>query len=327
VNTPLARNESARANPAPGPSTPKQTQRYAADLLLICVALVWGLTFTMIKEALGHVEVFVFLGQRFALASLFFIPFLYWRRSRLKPQTLIDASVLGVFLFGAFAFQTLGLKYTTASNTAFVTGMNVIFVPLINALLFKVRIPNPVWAGAVLAGLGLAGMTLNVDSQVNPGDLIVLICAVCIALQIIFTGRYAKANDVYWLTGIQVAVVAVLSTLTAWGQGQRVFLWEPRILEALVLCAPLATVFAFWAQTSMQRFTSASRAALIFCLEPVFGALYACLVGGETLGPWAGLGAGAIFLGMLCAEMPEKWWRRATAQAKARASSESRPGG
>ena len=295
-------------------STPKTMQpsqrQLGADGVLLIVALIWGITFTMIKDALVHVSVFAFLGQRFTLASVLFVPFLVWRWRCFAWRTVAHGAILGIFLFGAFAFQTIGLAFTTASNTAFVTGMNVVFVPLINGLLFRVHIPVPVRSGVILAALGLAGLTLNTGLEINPGDLVVLLCAVCIALQIIFTGRYAGRNDVYWLTAVQIAVVAVGSTAIGWIRGEEVFFWEPKIASALVLCAPLATVFAFWAQTAMQRFTLPSRAALIFCMEPVFGALYACLVGGEHLGPWAGLGAAGIFLGMVCAEMPETWWVR-----------------
>ncbi|MFO7717417.1 MAG: DMT family transporter [Desulfohalobium sp.] len=297
--------------PAVSPASPVSPKRQlGADCVLLFVALIWGITFTLIKDALDYVSVFAFLSQRFTLAAGLFVPILIWRRRYCTRQALMHGAVLGTCLFGAFAFQTLGLRYTTAANTAFVTGMNVVFVPLFNALLFRVHIPIPVRLGVFCATFGLAALTLDAGLHINFGDLIVLACAVCIALQIIFTGRYARNTDVYWLTAVQIAVVAFLSTGIALARGETVVFWEPAILEALLLCAPLATVFAFWAQTSMQRFTAPSRAALIFCMEPVFGALYACLIGGERLGPWAGLGATGIVCGMLLAEMPEKWWRR-----------------
>jgi drug/metabolite transporter (DMT)-like permease len=138
----------------------------------------------------------------------------------------------------------------------------------------------------------------------NRGDLLVLVCALCVALQVIYTGRFARRSDVMWLTGIQVAAVAGLSALTAGLRQHSVFTWEPAILWAILVCAVFATVFAFLVQTSMQRFTTATQTALIFCTEPIFGALYAYLAADERLG--AGALAGALFIlaGMIISELP-----------------------
>lgn len=286
----------------------KKTRELGADLVLASVALVWGVAFTIVKQAVDKVPVFVFLGQRFVLAFLFFIPFVFWQKESQPKRTVIQGLVLGSFLFGAYAFQTVGLKYTTAANAGFITGLNVVLVPVINGFFLRQKIPGKVLWGVALAALGLAGLCLRDGWQVHEGDFIVFFCAFCVAIQIILTGRFVQKSNVYWLAGVQVGVVALLSCIVAviLGQGQELITFEPSILWALVICAPLATTFAFWAQTSMQRFTIPSKTALIFCLEPVFGALYACLFGGEHLGSWALLGGVLIIAGMLLAEWPEK---------------------
>mgnify|MGYP006288968755 FL=1 len=277
-------------------------QRLAADILLLFVAFIWGTTFTIVKDALAHVEVFTFLAQRFVLAFIFFIPFLLFRLRYLNLRVLLQGSLLGGLLFGAYAFQTIGLKFTSASNTAFVTGLNVVFVPLLQSLFFGRFVPIPARIGALLSSIGLGALCLSGQSTLNPGDFIVILCAICIALQIIFTGRYANQNDAYWLAGIQIGVVGLLSSVTGVVKGEQILAWQPDIFWALLVCAFFASSFAFWAQTSMQRFTTPTRTSIIFCMEPVFGALYARMFGGEYLGAVGLLGAALIFLGMLMAE-------------------------
>lgn len=280
-------------------------RQWGADAVLLCVAFIWGSTFVIVKDALESTTVFAFLGQRFGLAFLIFLPFLWRFRQSFRRQCLSRGGLLGLFLFGAFAFQTIGLTLTTATNTAFVTGMNVVLVPIFNALFFGRLVPGSVMLGICLAATGLAALCLGSSLTVNPGDAIVLACAACIAMQIILTGRYAKDDSTVWLAGIQIGTVAFLSIGCAGLRGEPVLVWKPEIFWALMLCAVLASSFAFWAQTAMQRYTIPSKAALIFCMEPVFGAVCAWLVRGEQLGGSGVFGAGLIVVGMLLAEAPQ----------------------
>ncbi len=210
----------------------------------------------------------------------------------------------GPTVFYLMVFQTIGLMYTSASNTAFVTGMNVIFVPLLGALFYGKRLDIKLGMSVLLAGVGLFFLCTGGDWSLNKGDLIVIVCAVCIAFQIIYTARFVRNCDPYWLTAVQIGTVALFSTLCGWTRGVDVFFWEPAVLWAMFICVVFATVFAFLVQTAMQRFTSPTKTALIFCLEPVFGALYAHLFAGETLGEWGGIGALCIVAAMVMAELP-----------------------
>jgi drug/metabolite transporter (DMT)-like permease len=286
------------------PSTARKRQ-LAADGTLVLVALFWGLTFVVVKDAIAVIDVWAFLGQRFALAGAVMLPFMVARRRRFSPRLLQRGAFLGLLLFGAFAFQTFGLLHTSASNAAFVTGMNVVLVPLAGALLFGSPIPWRIRGGVVLAGLGLFLLTTEGTMAVNRGDALMLGCAVCVALQILYTGRYAGEEDVTLLTGIELVAVGVLSTLCGWMEGTEVFFYEPRVVTALIVCALFATVFAFVAQTAMQRFTTPARTALVFCMEPVFAAGFAALLIGERLGFPGYAGAGLILTGMIIAELPD----------------------
>jgi drug/metabolite transporter (DMT)-like permease len=123
-----------------------------------------------------------------------------------------------------------------------------------------------------------------------------------VGLHVIYTGKYAVSGDVYWLTAIQLGVVALLSLMFSFFLGARVMVWHREIAWALVITVIFATVFAFLVQTSMQRFTSPTRTALIFCLEPVFAALYAWFAAGEHLGVPGFIGAFMILAGMILSE-------------------------
>jgi drug/metabolite transporter (DMT)-like permease len=285
------------------PSTARKRQ-LAADAILVLVSLFWGLTFVLVKDAVAVVDVYAFLGQRFILAGVLMLPLLlvHWRCFSIR--VLVRGILLGLFLFGAFAFQTFGLLYTSASNAAFVTGLNVVFVPILGGLLFGRLVPGRSWWSVLLASIGLFLLTTGGTLAVSRGDLLVMACALCVALQILYTGRYAGDEDVYWLTGVELITVGVLSTLCGWAGGTEVFFFEPRILWPLVICAVFASVFAFLAQTAMQRFTTPTRTALVFCMEPVFAALFAAMFIGERVGPMGIVGAGLILAGMIVSELP-----------------------
>ena len=243
-----------------------------------------GVTFTVVKQALESVDVFVFLSQRFILAFILILPVCMLKGKNLDVRTLRQGCIMGVFLFGAYAFQTIALLYTSASNTGFLTGLNVVMVPVLSSLMLRHRIPRMI---KLAVGLSLAGLFLlcgNGGFAFNSGDILAATCAVCVSLHLIFTGEYARTSDYYWLTATQLGVVAVLSTTFAVARGKQVFIWHPHLLWPLLICAVIATVFAFLVQTSMQRFISHSNTALIFCTEPVFAAAYAWFAINERLG-------------------------------------------
>jgi drug/metabolite transporter (DMT)-like permease len=288
---------------APIPDQPSPVRMFWGVFLLLMVTFFWGITFTIVKEAIAKVDVFVFLAQRFLLSFAILLPGCLIRSKHFSWPLLKRASILGFFAFAAYAFQTVGLRYTSASNAGFLTGLNVVFVPVISAYLLRQSIPDNVKLGVVLATLGLFLLCTNGTWAINGGDLLVILCAICVAWHLIYTGEYARSNDVYWLTTLQLGWVALLSTLMAGVNGHAIFVWYPEILPALVICVLFATIFASLVQTSMQRFISPSRTALIFCMEPVFAALYAYWAAHERLGVLGLIGSILIFAGMIFSEV------------------------
>jgi drug/metabolite transporter (DMT)-like permease len=279
------------------------TRKLAGLLLLLITTFFWGMTFTLVKEAITKVDVFVFLSQRFLVASLLLLLFCLIRRRSLTFQILRRGILLGIFLFAAYAFQTVALHYTTASNTGFLTGLSVVFVPCMGAFLFRQPISRNVRWGVVSATLGLFLLCTNGTWRINQGDFLAALCAVCVAWHIILTGKYAPTGDIYWLTALQLSIVALVSTIVSRWSGHPVLVWYPEIAWTLVICILFATVFAFLVQTHVQRLISPSHTALLLCMEPVFAALYAYWAANERLSLWGFIGALLITAGMVISQL------------------------
>ncbi|EJW16845.1 hypothetical protein PAV_5c04280 [Paenibacillus alvei DSM 29] len=293
---------------------------WLADVCLLLVALIWGSTFLVVQHAVHTLPPLAFNAIRFIGAGLLFAVVLLARRSLfvfLDKRLLIHGSILGLWLFSAYAFQTIGLLYTTTTNTGFLTGLSVVLVPFITLWLAKQRLTLPTWISALLALCGLYLLAFNGGAAVwNQGDVLVLLCAVGFAMHIALTGRFAPHHDTLPLVTVQLTIVGILSggsslifepQLSTGMLGQA--LSEPKVLFALAVSIGLSTAFAFWAQTWCQRYTSATRVAILFAMEPVFAAITGVTFAGEVLGGWAIAGCGLIFAGMIVAEL--KWGEHA----------------
>ena len=289
-----------------------------SELCLLITALIWGSTFLIVQRALEDVSSLAFNAARFAGAALLFLLMMLasgrLRKARWNRGLMLHGGVLGLWLFGAFSLQTAGLQYTTSTNTGFITGMSVVFVPFASLLIAKQRLSAATWmaAGAAFAGLYL----LAVDGgslSLNRGDILVFFGAVCFALHIAVTALYAPRHETMPLVTVQFATVGVLAALlsglteTAAPIGERLGgVAKPGVLFALHVCGLLSTGFAYWAQTWCQQHTSAARVAIIFATEPVFAALTGVIFAGERLGWAAVLGCALILGGMLYAELADR---------------------
>ena len=283
----------------------KNIPRLWADLSLLLVTLVWGSTFIVVKWAIIDLPPFPFLTIRFTLAFVSLLPFIKWQYFN-KKIVLIGLGI-GVFLFSGYAWQTIGLQYTSASNAGFITGLSVVFVPALLALSTR-SLPHPTFLLGVLSALvGLAFLSLSNDLRLNQGDLFVLVSAISYALHILLVGRYSK-TDAVLLAAAQILSVALLSAAACLISPQPPIHFTPNAWLGLLLTAIPATSLAFFIQTKMQQFTSPSHTALIFASEPVFAAVAAFLLAGETLTLRGYLGAGLVLIGILVAEFtgPEK---------------------
>lgn len=293
------------------------SQRLKADLALAFCSLIWGATFVVVKNALADSSVFVFIAVRFGLASLL-MGAMYWPALRRLSWGTVWAGVqIGVFMFAGYAFQTIGLRFTTPTKAGFITGFGVVLVPVLLAVFWRRRIPRLAWAGALLALAGLYYLTLPGTEPaavlpggegLNRGDVLVFFCAVLFALHIIFVGIHSPHHSVRALSFLQIATTFVLAAallpllaVTGW-ESPRVA-WTANFLTAIVITAVGATAIAFSIQVWAQRHTSATHTAILFALEPVFDGLTSYWVLGERLGGRGLLGAALILAGILLAEL------------------------
>lgn len=280
--------------------------RWRADAALIFVCLVWGATFVLVKEALDDISTLLFLAARFAMAAtalalVFLAPM---RRAQNKAHAVRGGTIAGVLLFAGYVLQTFGLKLTTASKAAFITALYIPLVPVFSALIHRKAPQTAETLGVVLAAIGMGLLTAHRNLlEVSLGDVLVAGCAVAFALHIVALGHFAKAADTGTLAVTQIATCAVLAgALFWWAEPVRVR-WSARVWIALAVTSLLATALAFSLQTWAQRFSSPTRTALVFAMEPVFAWVTSWLVAGETLTVRMASGAALILGGIVLAEL------------------------
>lgn len=280
----------------------KLNKRHWADLSLLSVTFVWGSTFVIVKWAIEDLPPFPFLAVRFGLAFVSLLPFLWLQREHLNKASFLQGTATGIFLFSGYAWQTIGLQYTTSSNAGFITGLSVVIVPALVAVTTR-KLPGPSLVLGVLCALaGLAFLSLGNGFRLNNGDLMILMCAFSFALQIYLVGRYAPFTNASVLTGIQILTVSVLSGLASLLIPQPAIYFSPTAWYALLITAIPATSLAFFLQSKMQQFTTPTHTALIFAMEPVFAAVSAFFLAGEVLTLQGYFGAALVLVGMLIAE-------------------------
>lgn len=285
-----------------------------ANTSLLLVTFIWGTTFVLVQNAIDSLKPFAFNGIRFLIAAiilgLWLIIFEKRQLKFLNKELLLKGSFIGFWLFLGYAAQTIGLLYTTSSKSGFITGLNVVLVPIFSMLLLKQTLSKNAILGVVVATIGLFLLTATDISGVNIGDALTFICAISFALQIIFTGKYTGNYPTLLLTVVQITTVSLLALLSSFlfEDWKTTFnpdiIFSKDVLSALIITSVFATAFAFLAQTKFQKYTTTTRVALIFAMEPVFAAIAGYVWAHDRLTYSALFGCLFIFLGMIIAELP-----------------------
>ena len=275
----------------------------SAEAALAAVCLIWGSTFVLVKNALADISPALFLALRFSIAAAVLAAIYFVRRQPLRPQWRAGV-VTGLFLYAGYLLQTLGLQFTTPAKSGFLTGLYIVLVPLLSAAVYR-RAPGfSESLGVALAIVGMGLMTLtSVAFDIARGDLLTIACAFAFAVHIILLGHYAKQMSTEWLTLLQIGTCAVVSLVACGLLEPAMVRWTPSVVVALAVTAVLATAMAFYLQTWGQRHTTATRAALIFSLEPVFAWLTSYLFEHEVFTMQSAAGAACILAGILIVEL------------------------
>lgn len=274
----------------------------AADLGLFYCAAVWGATFYLVKDSLSGIAPETLVSYRFLLSALLLVPFVL-KRGKKALRHLREGALLAVLLTILYVSQTVGLKYTSASNSGFITGLFVIFVPIF-LLVFARKPPTRAqWAATALALAGLWLLTGGI-SRLNHGDVLTLACSVTYAGHLLATDAFVREDaDPILLAFHQFWMTGVLSLLFAAQQGSSLAVSSWGSARVIAFLAFFPTLTAFYIQLVAQKKTAAIKVSLIFSLEPVFAALFAWTLGGETFVPQRAVGGALIVCAMVTSEL------------------------
>lgn len=280
------------------------SRQTTADIGLILVTIAWGASFLLTKNTLTELSTYNLLALRFLLAFIISSVIFFKKMIKMDKKTLKYGIILGIILYTVYGLQTAGLNYTSCSKSAFITGLNVILVPLFAAIVIKKIPAKKTLISVVLAFAGLGLMTLNDNlSTINRGDILTFFCAIIFAYYILLVGKYTVNSKSVPLAILQLGIVGILSLITS-------YIFEKPVLPAqniiwfnILALSVFCTSIAYIVQNVAQRYTSPTHVALIFTGEPVFAALFAYIFLHEILTFRAMVGAVLILAAMLMAEL------------------------
>ena len=277
-------------------------QMKLAPWALLAVAAMWGISFVWMKDILDQQEVYSFLTSRFIVAAAAMIALRPSVLKRFTKELVMKGLMIGMALGSGYIFQTLGLDRTTPAITGFITGLYVVFTPLLASIFLKERLTKAMWGYVFLAVLGLG--ILSVEGwSVGLGEIFVLISAVLFAIHIILLGSWSKNFDAYALTVMQLIGCALLASIPARING---FVAPPdtHVWAVIIFTALFATAIAFVIQTWSQARISTTKVAVILTMEVVFAALFSFMYGMEPFTLRLALGGTLVLIAMLAIVQP-----------------------
>jgi drug/metabolite transporter (DMT)-like permease len=291
-------------------SLSKRSQGIAA---LCAITALWGMSFPIVKNAVTEISPFAFLSMRFMIATTIIAIFIFrkgmratlklhlqsWRRHK----TIQIGLGIGLILFCGFALQTFGLQTTSATNSAFLTGLCVIFVPLFGLFIghflkFKVAL------GVAIAAIGLWFLTGGSFQSLTRGDLLTILSAIAYAIHILLLAKISNQHHLLLLTCAQMAAITICSFVCHFAFEPLAFVSSKSSWMSILFTAVFNSAIPYVVQTYVQRFVPAVTAAMVFATEPIWGAIAAFAINGEilpTLGYWGGA---LMILGILIVEAP-----------------------
>ncbi|QQY79574.1 drug/metabolite transporter (DMT)-like permease [Keratinibaculum paraultunense] len=276
-----------------------------ADISLLLVAVIWGSGFVVTKNALDHITPYYLLACRFMISSILMLIVFFKRVKKVKLEDLKAGFIIGIFLFGGFATQTVGLKYTTAGKQAFITATNVVMVPFIYWGISKKKPDIYEVIAAILCFVGIGILSFESNLQFGYGEFLTFICAIFFALHISAIGYFAKDHDPVLLSIIQMFVAGILSIIF-------VLIFESNVesitkdsIFPILYLSIFSTLIAFLIQNVAQKYTSSTHAAIILSLEALFGGIMSLIFLKEPFTLRFLIGSLSIFISIITTET--KW--------------------
>ena len=302
-------------------------KRWQANILLLLAGAVWGMGFVAQSSAMDSIGPYLFIALRFFVASLVILPFTILESCRqgalvkgavggvqIAPSSALQLNdylkfgVIGLSLFAGMATQQVGLLTTSVTNSGFLTGLYVVFTPVLGVMLYRSR-PHPVtWVAALLSLMGIYFLSGGELGELVTGDILTIFSAMFWGLQVVLIARFVgETGRPLALSQIQFAVTGVLALFVSLAiepiNWQGILNAAPQILYAGIF----ASGFAFTMQVIGQRYTSAPQAAIFLSSEAPFAALFAYFFLSEKIAAIGFVGCALILLAMLTVELVPQW--------------------
>ena len=253
-------------------------KKYLAITGLVTVTIIWGGGFVASDMALESLRPFQIMAIRFLKASVLMGAASIRELKGINFKELQAGILMGTALFVGFAFQIVGLQYTTPSKNAFLTALNVVMVPFISFILLRKKISRKSIAGAAMAIVGVGLLSLEKNMSLSMGDALTLVCAVGFAFQIFFTSEFVKKYRAVVLNFIQMLTAVLLSAACLFLFGETDFHVTPQGWLSVLYLGVVSTALCYLLQTASQKYVDETKSAIILSMESVFGTLFSILI-------------------------------------------------
>ena len=278
-------------------------KKILADIGLVYSAAIWGSTFFVVKDALDNINPIMLVAYRFLIAGIVLLPFIIATKRNIFHH-FRRGLFLSLILWLLYVPQTIGLTYTTASNSGFITGLFVAFVPIFQRTIFKVK-PN--FMEILAACVSLSGLWILTGGlrDINTGDMLTLMAAVTYALDVLYSDKFIKSgSDPFVLCCQQFFIIGLFSLIVGLFFDLPLATGNSTVWWIILFLALFPTMSAFVIQLMAQKITTPLKVSLIFALEPVFAAVFAWTVGGETAVFHRAMGGLLIFFALIISGLP-----------------------
>lgn len=295
-------------------------KRYLGESALLLNTLIWGGTFALIKNALSDISPLLFLGIRFFIAAILLYPFIHYTLKKMDKNTFIAGSVLGIFYFFGFATQTVGLNFTTATKSGFITGTFVVIIPILQTIIERKK---PRWYNIVSIVFVMIGLVFlssrgdNLFQFINElgsdfiiGDFLTLLCAILFAFQVVYVDVFTKKYDYMPMVFIQLVITGLggfIGSVILSSVGLEIikFNLNTNVVFAIVYTSVFASIIATILQLKFQKVVTPTKAGIIYSFEPIMAAVLAFFILGEKISKFGLLGGVFILIGLLLSEILE----------------------
>ncbi|MFH1196730.1 MAG: DMT family transporter [bacterium] len=291
--------------------------KYRGEVAMMIVTILWGATFVIVKESIRDISSMLFIAFRFTIAGIIVLPFIIKRKSLLKKDAILAGIFLGVILFIGFATQTIGLKFTTATKSGFITGSSVVMVPFLQIIVSR-KIPSAgSFIGVVLVFIGILFLSSggnsilsfagDIGKNFNIGDGFTIACAISFAIYIVYLDKLSHQYNFWILLFLQITVSAILAysaaLISSSFEIEKLRIdFTGNLIFGLAYTSIFATLVTTALQTRYQKLITPTKAGIIYSFEPVFAAIIAYFALAESINSLGLVGCSMIFLGLIISE-------------------------